>query len=244
MTTPSSTKHTIVNTSSFSHGSGFIAHSIGQRQLGAVIQPFIQLDHYRMSQPTFPEHPHKGIAAVTYMFEDSEGSFFNHDSQGDRSFINPGDLHWTQAGTGIRHEETPTEPGKVCHGIQMFVDLEPADKVAPGKALHITAEHIPSYTTENGSRIRVVIGEVNGQKSPLETISPIQFLDITIPASGTIEHPIKPNETSFMLVIKGQGTVDHQPIHAEQGVLLSGDRIQIQANHEPLQFILCTRTTS
>lgn len=54
-----------------------------------------------MSEPTFPPHPHAGFSAVTYLFEDSGGALVNRDSLGDRSRIEPGALHWTQAARGI-----------------------------------------------------------------------------------------------------------------------------------------------
>ena len=107
-----------------------------------------------MSQPTFHEHSHQGFSAVTYMFEDSEESFFNEDNQGDRSMIHPSDLHWTQAGLGIRHNETPTEPSKLCHGIQMFVDLPLVEKSLLGKAFHLSTAQIPYYETATGAWIR------------------------------------------------------------------------------------------
>lgn len=74
----------VVQANPFTHGQGFQAYSVNQKNLGTEIAPFLQLDHYFMTQPTFAEHPHQGFSAVTYMFEDSEGSFFNEDSQGDR----------------------------------------------------------------------------------------------------------------------------------------------------------------
>jgi redox-sensitive bicupin YhaK (pirin superfamily) len=234
---------------SFTHGTGFEAFSIGQRQFGSSIQPFIQLDHYFMTQPTFPEHPHQGIAAVTYMFEDSEGTFFNTDSQGDKSYIRPGDLHWTQAGTGIRHEETPIESGKVCHGIQMFVDLPPADKLAPPQALHLSAAEIPTYTTPEGGRVRVVIGTANNVSSPLKISSKINFLDVILPANSYIEHEIDADKTAFICAVKGAGTIGDNPITDRSGVLfdraalpavsLASERLQIRSGAAGLQYILC-----
>jgi redox-sensitive bicupin YhaK (pirin superfamily) len=225
----------------FTHGTGFQAFSIGQQQLGPSIHPFLQLDHYFMTQPTFNEHPHQGIAAVTYMFEDSEGTFFNQDTQGDQSYIRPGDLHWTQAGSGIRHNETPIEPGKVCHGIQMFVDLPPADKLAPAQALHLKAEDIPVYTNPAGGRIRVVIGSSNGLISPLQISSNIHFLDVTIPANSSIEHNIASNETVFIFVIQGSGEAGNTAIQNRSGVLFDqyGEQLQIQSGADGLQYILC-----
>ncbi|MBW4647777.1 MAG: pirin family protein [Kastovskya adunca ATA6-11-RM4] len=233
----------IVQAKPFTHGTGFKAFSIGQQSLGKSIHPFLQLDHYFMSQPTFGEHSHQGIAAVTYMFEDSEGSFFNQDSQGDRSFIHPGDLHWTQAGSGVRHDETPTEPGKVCHGIQMFVDLSPADKSAPASAFHLKSADIPIYTTSAGGRVRVILGTAHGITSPLRLSTPIHFLDVTVPAHQKIEHEISADETAFLLMIRGVAKLGQteQSIQAQEAALFEPIRttIQVQASSEEIQYILC-----
>ncbi len=233
----------IVQAQPFTHGKGFKAYSIGQQSLGTSIHPFLQLDHYYMSQPTFGEHPHQGIAAVTYMFEDSEGSFFNQDSQGDRSLIHPGDLHWTQAGSGVRHDETPTEPGKVCHGIQMFVDLSHADKSALASAFHLKSADVPIHTTSTGGRVRVVLGSAHGIKSPLRLSTSIHFFDVTVPAHQKIEHEISEDAIAFLLMIRGVGKLGQteQSIQAQEAALFesTGTVIQVQASSEEIQYILC-----
>jgi redox-sensitive bicupin YhaK (pirin superfamily) len=241
--TISRTVQQIVTAKPFAHGQGFQAYSVGQQQLGKQIAPFLQLDHYFMTQPTFAEHPHQGFSAVTYMFEDSEGSFFNEDSQGDRSTIAPGDIHWTQAGSGIRHNETPIEPGKICHGIQMFVDLPVADKSLPAKAFHLTAAQIPVYTTDAGGRVRVVVGEANGVTSPLNISTKIRFLDVILPANSSIEHKVTADESVFILVVKGSGFVgeNQDAIEANQATLFTpaGNNIHTKAGAEGLQYVLC-----
>jgi redox-sensitive bicupin YhaK (pirin superfamily) len=230
----------IVEAKPESFGTGFKAYNFGQQNLGAAIAPFLNLAHYFMTQPTFREHPHQGFSAVTYMFEDSEGSFFNEDSQGDRTMIDPGDLHWTQAGSGIRHNETPTEPGKVCHGIQMFVDLPLVDKSMPAKAFHLNASQIPDYKTATGSRVRVVVGSANRVTSPLDISTKITFLDAIVPANGSIEHEIASNQSAFLLVIKGSGLSGSDRFQTLEAVLFDndGDRLSIQAGVEGLQYIL------
>jgi redox-sensitive bicupin YhaK (pirin superfamily) len=198
---------------------GFTSYDISQRELGSTIQPYLQLAHYFMSQPTFAEHPHRGFSAVTYMFEDSAGSFLNEDNQGDRSTIAPGDLHWTQAGSGIRHNETPIELGKICHGMQMFIDLPIADKALPGKAFHLSAAQIPVYETPTGGRVRVVVGQSNGVTSPLDITTKMGLFDVRLPANATIEHPIAADESVFLLVIKGDGQHDQQLFQVNDTVL-------------------------
>jgi hypothetical protein len=68
------------------HGNGFSDYNL-RAQLGVSLDPFLNLDDFHMSQPTFKPHPHAGFSAVTYMFEDSAGAFINRDSLGDRSPI-------------------------------------------------------------------------------------------------------------------------------------------------------------
>jgi redox-sensitive bicupin YhaK (pirin superfamily) len=233
----------VVTAKPFSHGQGFQAYSVGQQSLGTEIAPFLQLDHYFMTQPTFAEHPHQGFSAVTYMFEDSAGSFFNEDSQGDRSTIAPGDLHWTQAGSGIRHNETPIEPGKMCHGIQMFVDLSLVDKSLPAQAFHLTADQIPLYTTPEGGRVRVVVGNAHSLTSPLKISTKIRFLDVILPANSSIEHEVTPTESVFLLAVKGSGLVGEtqDAIETNQATLFTsaGNIIKTQAGANGLQYVLC-----
>jgi redox-sensitive bicupin YhaK (pirin superfamily) len=224
-------------------GAGLKTYEISQQNLGTAIQPYLQLAHYYMTQPTFREHPHQGFSAVTYMFEDSEGSFLNEDNQGDRSTIYPGDLHWTQAGSGIRHNETPVEPGKICHGMQMFIDLPIVDKSLPGKAFHLSAAEIPVYETATGARVRVLVGSANGVTSPLDITTKIGFFDAILPANTSIEHQVATHESAFILVIKGSGYSgnDKQTFKIHDSVIFDndGDKLSIQAGAEGLQYILC-----
>ena len=87
------------------------------------LDPFMGIDHAWMSAPTFPPHPHAGFSAVTYLFLDSETGIANRDSNGNRTLIEPGGLHWTAAGSGVVHEENPAVLGSTTHLLQIFVNL-------------------------------------------------------------------------------------------------------------------------
>jgi redox-sensitive bicupin YhaK (pirin superfamily) len=47
-------------------------------------------------------HPHKGFETVTITYH---GSVAHHDSTGNSGVINPGDVQWMTAGSGILHKE-------------------------------------------------------------------------------------------------------------------------------------------
>ena len=146
----------------------FDAHS-GAHMLRAApehISPFIGIDSYTMPQPFFGPHPHAGMSAVTLMLPEADGGFINRDSLGDQSHIRPGDLHWTQAGRGMMHEEVPSEPGRAARGLQVFVNLARVHKQAEPAAFHIDRELVPTVAV-SGGQVRVVAGTFNGQTSPI-----------------------------------------------------------------------------
>lgn len=226
---------------SMSRSKAFTASNVGRSNLGEGVDPFLQIDHFWMSQPVFPPHPHAGFSAVTYMFEDSEGAFINRDSLSEASvLIYPGDLHWTQAGSGVVHEEVPAQLGTVCHGLQIFVNLAARDKFSVPRAFHLSATEIPIYEAD-GKRVRVVMGEAFGLKSSLETLTHVMLLDVTLTAGQAIAHEIPKGHNAFVLVVKGEGDFGGQVLGADSAGLFdnTGERVLIWAGEQDLQYVLC-----
>ena len=225
-----------------SHSLAFQASNIGRSNLGEGVDPFLQIDHFRMSQPVFAPHPHAGFSAVTYMFEDSAGAFVNRDSLAQNSavLIHPGDLHWTQAGSGVVHEEVPAKPGTVCHGLQIFVNLAAKDKFSAPQAFHLAAADIP-VRENNGARIRVVMGEAFGLRSPLETLTAVTLLDVVLPAGGEISHTVSKKQNAFVLVIDGEGEFGGRVLGADSAGLFDSksDRISVRVGASRLHYVLC-----
>lgn len=180
----------------------FSVVQIGRRQLGDHLDPFLSVDHFAMAQPFFPPHPHAGFSAVTYMFPGSAGGFLNRDSRGERVAIRPGDLHWTAAGRGMLHEETPLEPGVVCDGLQIFVNLAAEAKWLAPEVLHLDAANVPVQRA-GGAEVRVVVGEHQGLASPLRPPTPVTLLDVTLAAGARLVHPAARAESRFAYVVRG-----------------------------------------
>lgn len=212
---------------------------------GLRMDPFLNLDDFRMSEPTFPPHPHAGFSAVTYMFEDSAGGFVNRDSLGDRSRIGPGTLHWTQAGSGMLHEEVPEAPGVVCHGLQMFVNLRADHKRLPPRAFHLDAERVPEVRPSEGARVRVLVGGFGGVDSPMTGLAtPILLLDVQLAAGGAVEIPVERGWTAFALTLAGAGVTGpaggEGPIEAHEahGFRDDGDGVRFAAGGRGLHLLV------
>ena len=198
---------------SIERGTGFRARSLSDRVLRAPLDPFVALDDFEMSRPTFRPHPHAGFCAVTIMHEGSPGAFVSRDSLGDHSRIAPGDIHWTRAGAGVVHEEVPETEGVLCRGTQLFVNLARRYKEVRPAVFHVDAADVPAHESLDGSRCRVLAGTAFGVASPLdELLTPVNLLDVHLAMAGCLEPEVPEDHNAFLLVL--EGTVEVGPAAA------------------------------
>jgi redox-sensitive bicupin YhaK (pirin superfamily) len=201
-------------------GRGFKA--LGLRGTDEQMDPFLMVDHYRMTEPTFGPHPHAGFCAVTYMFDDAQTGFNNRDSLGDNSYIAPGDNYWTIAGKGVIHDEVPTQLGKVAHGLQLFVNLRATDKHREPGSIHIKQSEMPIVKQATGARVKVAFGSytdgpvIHLPVKPLPT--DVTLLDVYIDSGQAFEYLMQREHNSFALIIDGKVNIQDQIISAGQAV--------------------------
>jgi redox-sensitive bicupin YhaK (pirin superfamily) len=151
-------------------------------------------------------HPHIGLATVTYLFE---GEILHRDSLGTVQPIRPGDVNWMTAGRGIAHSErTPPElraAGSRISGIQLWVGLPSGDEeMAPG-FVHVGAAELPVMQEER-MRLRVILGDWEGERSPVQTRSPMLYADAQLDAGARLALPAEYAERAAYVV---QGAVEH-----------------------------------
>lgn len=174
---------------------GFTVRRSLPAALRKTVGPFIFFDH--MGPAAFEPgqgvdvrpHPHIGLATVTYLFE---GAMMHRDSLGSAQLIEPGAVNWMSAGRGIVHSER--RPGHlqrqpfVNHGLQLWVGLPAEEEESAPSFAHTPAGAIPQ--AELGpARVRVLVGEAFGRRSPVAALSPTLYLDIELPAGGAFELP-------------------------------------------------------
>ena len=168
--------------------------------------PVLGVDLFHMPYPTFQPHPHAGLSAVTYLLPESPGSVRNRDSLGDDSRIGPGDLHWTQAGHGLVHEEWPAEPGVAAVGLQVFVNLPAAHRDSDPAVFKVAAADMPQWQGD-GVQVRVVAGDWQGLASPIARASHwwtrLQVLDVTLAPGAIWSAPVPTGWHAVGLLVQG-----------------------------------------
>jgi len=212
------------------------------------LDPFLLFDHFGTDNPDdyikgFPMHPHRGIETVTYMIH---GHVNHKDSIGNSGSIGSGDIQWMTAGGGIMHEEMPQPAQGEMVGFQLWVNLPARLKMTKPRYQDISSNQIPEVTREDGVKIRVIAGEVDGVRGAISEIfaDPV-YLDVSIPAKGSFSHPVEKEHTAFAYVFEGRGFFGtdknaQQSSVSQPGlvVLGDGDYIQAGAANEPVRFLL------
>jgi len=214
-------------------GDGFTVRRALPSARSRMVGPFIFFDHFGPAEfragngLDVRPHPHIGLATVTYLFD---GEIMHRDSLGTAASIRPGEVNWMTAGRGIVHSER-TGPekraaGGPIHGLQMWVGLPAAkEEMEPGFAHHGTAEF--PMIKDDGKFVRVVVGSLYGEHSPVPTVHETIFANVALRAGAKLPLDADHEERAVYVV---DGTIDISGDKFEPGRLLvfkPGDKITI-----------------
>jgi redox-sensitive bicupin YhaK (pirin superfamily) len=245
-------------------GAGVKLHRAFGFEDPTMLDPFLLFDDFRNERPQdylrgFPWHPHRGIETITYVLD---GTVEHADSLGNRGTLGAGSVQWMTAGSGILHQEMPkgSATGRM-HGFQLWGNLPASLKMTAPRYQDIGAQEIPEVIDDDGTRVKVVVGEFWGKRGPVDGIAADpQYLDITVPAGVKKTFRIDTYRRAFAYVFAG--SAKFADASAPQGVLLekevlgqevairdlsgdrtlirfgTGDEVTVQAGPEGVRFLL------
>jgi redox-sensitive bicupin YhaK (pirin superfamily) len=185
-----------------------------------------------------PWHPHRGFETVTYVMD---GEVSHHDTNGGGGVIREGDTQWMTAGSGILHDELPTEQmfrrGGSMHLVQLWVNLPASLKFTPPRYQSIAGDNLALITTPDGtSLLRIIAGNVGPFEGPGVTHTPIAYVHATIAPGAQAKIPWNPAFSTFAYVLTGSGYagIEERPIAEHQLVVFAaGDYIVLRAADVP-----------
>ena len=224
--------------------------------------PFLLFDDFRNDRPGdylagFPWHPHRGIETITYVLA---GNVDHGDSLGNRGTLGAGDIQWMTAGSGIIHQEMPKGDAQGrMHGFQLWANLPAALKMTAPRYQDVAAKDVPEVTDDDGTRVRVVIGDFWGQRGPVEGIAADpRYLDVWVPPGRRKTLPVEMGRHGFAYVFEGSGrfrdasspqAVVTDIVGGAEGVpelvgnrslvlFDRGDEVTVQAGEQGIRFLL------
>ena len=245
-------------------GAGVKLHRAFGFQDPSELDPFLLFDDFRNERPEdyakgFPWHPHRGIETITYVLD---GTVAHADSLGNTGDLNAGDVQWMTAGSGILHQEMPRgNANGQMHGFQLWANLPASMKMTAPRYQDVEAKDIPTVVDDDGTSVRVIVGDFWGKKGPVDGIAADpQYLDISVPAGVRKTFKIDTYRRAFAYVFAGAGSF--RDASAPAGVLLekevlgeevnirdmsgnrtlirfgTGDEVTVQAGDEGIRFLL------
>jgi quercetin 2,3-dioxygenase len=226
--------------------------------------PFLLLDDFRNDSPDdyragFPWHPHRGIETITYVLA---GSVDHGDSLGNRGSLGAGDVQWMTAGRGILHQEMPKgdNAGRM-HGFQLWSNLPSSLKMTAPRYQDISAADIPEIVDDDGTRVRIIVGDFWGKKGPVDGVAADpRYLDVSVAPGRRKRLAVDRTNHAFAYVFAGSGTF--RDASAPQGILTEqvdggttrtvpdesenrslivfdrGDEVVVQAGDQGIRFLL------
>jgi redox-sensitive bicupin YhaK (pirin superfamily) len=223
------------------------------------ISPFLLLDF--AAEIDFPAsnqvrgvgvHPHKGFETVTIAYK---GSVAHHDSAGNSGVVNPGDVQWMTAGSGLLHkeyhEENYSKKGGPFEMVQLWVNLPKKDKLTRPHYQAITSDQITKLTLENNQgQVNVIAGTLNvttnaAEKSqsitgPAQTYTPVIAANVNLNAGGSLNTKTPVNFNTALLLVKGSAEVNGQSAPNHSFVLFAneGEEINITAKEDAVLLLL------
>ncbi|MFE2163770.1 pirin family protein [Streptomyces sp. NPDC059447] len=146
-------------------------------------------------------HPHTGLQTVSWLFS---GEIEHRDSLGTHAFVQPGELNLMTGGHGISHTEVSTPGTTVLHGVQLWVALPGEHRHAPRDFQH----HAPERLRVDGAELRVFLGTLAGETSPVRTFTPLLGAEIVIDAGAAVTLDVDPEFEHGLLVDEGDVRFD------------------------------------
>lgn len=211
-----------------------------------LLDPFLLLDDFRSANPAeylpgFPWHPHRGIETITYMLD---GEVEHGDSMGNGGTILSGDVQWMTAGSGIIHQEMPKgDANGLMGGFQLWANLPASHKMMEPRYRDVKSHEIPAVFLKSGATVRIICGQVNGVRGPVEDIiTDPEYLDVSIPPNARFTHPVKQGHTVFAYVVSGAASFDDDDSRLwDTGTLVlygDGESVAVATEAEPVRFLL------
>ncbi len=169
-------------------------------------------------------HPHIGLQTFTWMIE---GELLHRDSLGNERLIRAGQVNLMTAGHGIVHSEDQVRDGGPLHAAQMWIALPDAERErAPD------FQHHPELPVieRDGLTITLLVGQVLGQRSPVQVFTPLIGLDLAARDVARTTLPLDAGHEHAALVLRGAATIAGEAL--KPGTLLElglgRDRVAIE----------------
>ncbi len=193
--------------------------------------PFVLWDHFNITPGRgFPDHPHRGFEAITYMFE---GGMNHKDNLGNESFVKSGGAQRFTAGSGLVHSEMPDETAN-SNGIQLWINLPKKLKKISPSYQQVNADEFPVKKFDGG-QVKILLGE----GSELKLNTQVIYQHVILNENKKYQLDIDLAMRGIVYLLSGQLKINQTPLKSNQAMFIENtSKLMIEAA-EKSEFMLC-----
>jgi redox-sensitive bicupin YhaK (pirin superfamily) len=161
----------------------------------------------------FPTHPHQDMEIVTYVLE---GALQHQDSMGNGSVIQPGDVQYMSAGTGVAHSEFNASDKEPVHLYQiwMFPDKK-------GYKPAYDQKHFGD--AEKRGKLRLVASP-DGRDGSVKIRQDNELYVTVLGPGDTVKHGLTKERHAYVQVARGSVTLNGQKLETGDGAAISAEK--------------------
>jgi len=161
----------------------------------------------------FPMHPHRDMEIVTYVLE---GALEHRDSMGNGSVIQPGDVQYMSAGTGVTHRESNASETEPVHLYQIWMFPEKQGlKPAYGQKNFSEAE--------KRGKLRLLISP-DGRNGSLKIRQDNELYASLLTKGDTVKHDLRPDRHAYVQVARGSVALNGNKLDEGDGAAISEEK--------------------
>jgi quercetin 2,3-dioxygenase len=205
-----------------------VARALPDRQI-RMIGAWCFLDHYGPEDVSGSAgmqvwaHPHTGLQTVSWLLD---GEIEHRDSLGSRAMVRPGELNIMTAGHGIVHSEI-SQPDKppMLHGVQLWVALP--DAMRDREPAFDSYTDLPDLLRA-GVVGKVLIGEVDGTRSPALGYSPLCGAQLKLDPGADVALSLEEGFEYGIFTVAGAVIAESTTVGVDQLLYLGDGRPNLQ----------------
>jgi len=228
--------YTIRNAAEMSEGDGVDVKRLFPISKFMNFDPFVLWDHFDIGpEHGFPDHPHRGFEAITYMFK---GGMNHKDNLGNASFVTSGGAQRFTAGKGIVHSEMPGTEGD-SNGIQLWVNLPKKLKKISPSYQQVNKEEFPVNELDGG-KVKIVVGK----GSPIKLNTEVNYQHVSLESQSRYDISLMSKNSNMSMrciiyLMKGELVIANNTLHKGQALFIEDEsQLDISASQNS-EFMLC-----
>lgn len=188
-------------------------------------------------------NPHRGFETVTIAYH---GSLSHCDSAGNSGIINPGDVQWMTAASGVLHkeyrEQSFNQTGGPFQMAYLWVNLPARDKMSRPRYQHLKRQEIKTYELpDQAGTVEIIAGAYAGTKGSACTFTPLHVYNARLNSGGEATFTFPACYNTGFLIVEGSIIInDTDKAKENQFVYFehSGEEIKVTASENTVILVM------